>query len=182
MECTSDSDCSGGYFTSALSIIGKSGLPEESSYPYSASHTISGKPATYGICNTNNLIQHTAKYTTFSYNSLSNDDLKTYLQIGPLSVGIWADTGFVQYSGGIYNCPRAAKWSDINHAVLLIGYDADGNWLIKNSWGTTWGTDGYGYVSGSSYNCGININAYRLFNERTIILLWLSIALLLCML
>lgn len=172
VECTTDSDCSGGYISSALGMITWHGLPEESTYPYVATNTGSGRPVTSGICNTNRLVQHSNKYNTYKYSYATDDELKSYLQIGPLAVGIWADSGFMSYSGGNYRCARSASSSNINHAVQLIGYDTSGNWIIKNSWGTNWGINGYGYItSNSSGNCGINIQAYRLFSGRLVFLI-----------
>ncbi len=54
-------------------------------------------------------------------------------------VAIYANSGFLSYTGGVYTgCPANAN-TLVNHAVLLYGFDSQGNWLIKNSWGTTWG-------------------------------------------
>jgi C1A family cysteine protease len=55
---------------------------------------------------------------------------------------MYADpTGFSAYTGGVYTgCPDfATSVGSLNHAVLLIGYDTSGNYIIKNSWGTSWG-------------------------------------------
>lgn len=41
----------------------------------------------------------------------------------------------------------------MNHAVVIIGYTPT-HWIIKNSWGTGWGQNGFAYVNKSS-NCGI---------------------------
>jgi len=162
--------------SSALTVISKSGLPQESTYPYAASNTVNGKPSTSGICNTNQLIQNSKKYTPFTYNYASDDDLRSYLQIGPLAVAFWADSNFTSYSSGVYSCSQSAESSNINHAVLLIGYDINNNWIIKNSWGTSWGESGFGYVtSDSSGNCGIGIEAYRLFAGRLFTLLSLTL-------
>jgi C1A family cysteine protease len=46
---------------------------------------------------------------------------------------------------GVYSC-QSTNFSQLNHAVQLIGYDSKGNWLIKNQWGTSWGMDGYAYL------------------------------------
>lgn len=52
---------------------------------------------------------------------------------GPMMVGIYASTSFTLYTSGVYNlCPATTTPSKLNHAVLLYGYDSDGNWLIKN--------------------------------------------------
>lgn len=38
------------------------------------------------------------------------------------------------------------KSGAINHGVTLVGYDPDKGYLIKNSWGKSWGIEGYAYV------------------------------------
>jgi hypothetical protein len=64
----------------------------------------------------------------------------------------------MKYSSGVYSCSRAANYNDLNHGVQVIGYDSSGNYIIKNSWGTTWGENGYGYVSSStSKDCGVHL-------------------------
>jgi len=76
----------------------------------------------------------------------------------PVAVSIDAAPLFQQYHSGVFSedCPE----DTINHAVLLIGYGKDNQdyWLIKNSWGSTWGENGYGrLVRGLPGNgiCGI---------------------------
>ena len=54
---------------------------------------------------------------------------------------------------------------DVNHAVLAVGYGTDENgmdyWLIKNSWGTSWGMDGYFQIERGVNMCGIaQCNSY----------------------
>lgn len=41
-----------------------------------------------------------------------------------------------------------------NHAVLVVGYDAEGNWIIKNSWGEDFGENGYITIS-KNFNCNL---------------------------
>jgi C1A family cysteine protease len=60
------------------------------------------------------------------------------LNIRPVAVSVDA-TNWSKYTGGIFNNCAAAG---TNHAVLAFGYDAD-SWLVKNSWGTTWGDNGF---------------------------------------
>jgi hypothetical protein len=44
------------------------------------------------------------------------------------------------YESGILSCFSP---SGVNHAVVLVGYTVEGHWIIKNSWGSTWGEKGY---------------------------------------
>ena len=44
----------------------------------------------------------------------------------------------------------------MNHAVLLIGWTNEGDWIIKNSWGKDWGKDGFAIIS-KDRNCGLNL-------------------------
>lgn len=62
---------------------------------------------------------------------------------GPLTVGVSADNGFT--STGSTGLIEKCTMISINHAVLLVGYNST-HWFIKNSWGTSWGNNGYGYI------------------------------------
>lgn len=53
-------------------------------------------------------------------------------------------------TGIIDDCPSDAA---IDHSVLLVGYTAT-HWIIKNSWGTYWGDQGFGYISKTN-DCGL---------------------------
>ncbi|KAI0210886.1 Digestive cysteine proteinase 1, partial [Lamellibrachia satsuma] len=87
--------------------------------------------------------------------------------IGPIAVAIdSAKPSFRSYRGGVYNDPRCSKRS-ANHAVLVVGYGTHKGtkyWLIKNSWGTSWGLDGYMMLERDADNvCGIcNYGSYPL--------------------
>lgn len=86
------------------------------------------------------------------YSNVTDAQLQQFLtDYGPISVGVYAgQPGFTQAgASGSVTCPSGP----IDHAVLLVGYNST-HWIIKNSWGTSWGDKGYGYVSKTS-NCGI---------------------------
>jgi len=77
------------------------------------------------------------------------------INYGPMMVGVYADYGFMSYYSGTYSgCPSYSQYY-LNHAVLLYGWDANGNWLIKNQWKTSWGNQGYMTLSSVS-DCGLS--------------------------
>jgi len=154
LECTNASDCGGGYVNYAMTLS-LSGMTLDATYPYLASNFGEvGRPAN-GICNTTNTIT-AAGGTVTVYNNVTDTALKTMLVNAPIPALIDADAGFQAYSSGTYACPGTPNMtvSSLNHAIQLIGYDSNGNYLIKNSWGTTWGVNGFGTVN-SSLDCGI---------------------------
>ena len=76
-----------------------------------------------------------------------------------------ADYGFMNYKSGIYFCNYSTVQSDLNHAITVVGYDSNGNIMVKNSWGKSWGVNGFGWISGNtSRNCGINLFGYGLIS------------------
>ena len=73
--------------------------------------------------------------------------MKAALTLQPLSVSIEADKRVFQtYTSGVLDSTECG--TQLDHAVLAVGYgnDADSGldyWLVKNSWNTTWGDQGY---------------------------------------
>jgi len=74
------------------------------------------------------------------------DALATALAtVGPVAVSV-AASQFGLYGGGVFNGCTGQTGAEINHAVQAVGYGTDGTedyWLIRNSWGTSWGESGY---------------------------------------
>ncbi|KAM7294260.1 digestive cysteine proteinase 2 [Ixodes scapularis] len=85
---------------------------------------------------------------------------KALANVGPVSVSIDAAVkAFTFYSNGVFYDPKCRNDTDgLDHAVLAVGYgtlQGEPYWLIKNSWSTYWGNDGYVLISQKDNNCGV---------------------------
>lgn len=73
------------------------------------------------------------------------------LDYGPVSVAVYVNAAMQAYTGGVFNY---CETGDINHAVVLVGWDdtqgTEGVWIMRNSWGPGWGEGGYMRIP---YNC-----------------------------
>lgn len=90
----------------------------------------------------------------------NEESLKSIVSEQPVAISIQADN-LQHYKGGIYDGPCYGK---INHAVLIVGYGTENGtdyWIIKNSWGTKWGMNGFMYLirnDGSRYgHCSVAV-------------------------
>jgi inhibitor of cysteine peptidase len=63
---------------------------------------------------------------------------------GPISAAVCADSGWSSYTGGVYTPTSNGCGGSINHAIILVGWDdATSSWILRNSWGSSWGEGGY---------------------------------------
>lgn len=131
VDCTySRSGCRGGWMSTAYRHIYSSnrGIATESEYPYTASYS--------GSCTKSGGSFKIKSYTSRARYSCPS--LIAAVNNSPVAVALCA-SGWSGYSSGVFSGCRNC----INHGVVLVGYNANGDWKIKNSWGTGWGDNGY---------------------------------------
>lgn len=89
-------------------------------------------------------------------NVLPHDEhqLKLAVKLGPVAASISSSSQVFQfYKGGIISSPECSTVeTPLDSAVTIVGYGHDHHlnleyWLIKNSWGTTWGDAGFARIA-----------------------------------
>lgn len=87
----------------------------------------------------------------------ANQNMMAALDIEPTEVSIHASSiVFQSYSSGIIT---TGCGTSTNHAVVMVGYSNDQSyWKVRNSWGSSWGDNGYVLIGMAPYPgvCGIN--------------------------
>jgi C1A family cysteine protease len=136
LDCdTQSSGCGGGDFDGF--DYAKTGLATEQAYPF-VGHNQSCEQ-----------VAPQAKVVSWAFVSGSENDEPTIDQIKtalyqtqtPIAVGIHAGLALESYSSGIMN---ACGTGGLNHMVDIVGWDdTDGDWIVRNSWGSSWGENGY---------------------------------------
>jgi len=141
-----DGGCNGGNTESAYEYVHSAGgIETEASYPYTSGGGATGK------CKFD-VTKAVVKITGYKSVATGEANLQTALNSGPVSICIAADA-FQSYNSGILkSCP-----GQIDHCVQAVGYDATNNyWLVRNSWATSWGEQGYARVMMGKNLCHIS--------------------------
>ncbi|XP_031496734.1 senescence-specific cysteine protease SAG39-like [Nymphaea colorata] len=154
----SDEGCNGGLMDSAFQyIINNHGLTTEANYPYMGSD---------GTCNARKNKSPAATIRGFE-DVPANDEAALLKAVANQPVSVAIDAGgyaFQFYKSGIFSGDCGTL---LNHAVTAVGYgtakDGTKYWLVKNSWGSSWGEGGYirmkSDIASKSGLCGIAMQA-----------------------
>jgi len=126
--------CDGGSHHTAQTWVQSHGVVTSAEYPYHAKYS--------GSC-----LHSSGPYKVTAYHAVSANSptqMKAALAKGPISVSVGTGTPFHHYSGGILNdksCPTSTS-----HAIGAVGFGSN-YWIVRNSWGTSWGESGYGRIA-----------------------------------
>jgi cathepsin L len=149
VDCSKmNSGCNGGLMDYAFQYVETAPLMTESAYPYTARQ---------GSCQ---YVSSQGKGKVKSFKDVSRDtsgqQLMAAVAKGPVSVAIEADQyAFQGYNGGIITSGCGTR---LDHGVLAVGYGTDAGqeyFLVKNSWGASWGDSGY--VKMAPDQCGVTM-------------------------
>jgi cathepsin L len=156
VDCvTSCYGCNGGdeYISYDYVIKYQDGLwMTEEDYPYTGRDGSCKFDKTKGCCPVKSYIRPT---TTGNEDELAAGCAEK----GVVSIAIDASNwDFQMYSSGIYN-PSSCSSSRLDHAVGLVGYGTEGGvdyWIVRNSWGPSWGEQGYiRMIRNHNNHCGV---------------------------
>lgn len=144
--------CNGGDMGAAMQYIEDNGSELESVYPYAGVDQTCAASKDQYKCQVTSITNVPANKA---------DQLKAAIAKGPVSVAIEADTmSFQYYSSGVYN--SKACGTQLDHGVAAVGYGTDAGkpyYIVRNSWGASWGEQGYiriAIVDGEGI-CGIQM-------------------------
>ncbi|EGC38873.1 hypothetical protein DICPUDRAFT_96752 [Dictyostelium purpureum] len=148
-----DAGCDGGLQPNAYRyVIENGGLDSENSYPYLA---VTGDSCKFKSGNV------AAKISNFTMIPQNETQMAGYLAThGPLAIA--ADAAEWQfYIGGVFDLPCGQS---LDHGILIVGFSAEKNifghlkpyWIVKNSWGASWGEQGYLYLGKGKNLCGVS--------------------------
>ncbi len=152
LSCTTGS-CSGESLGDVAAEMLDEGTSTEAAYPYVASNT---------ACNTTiatpyNTI-NTARVDPSVHLSSVDEIQQAICDHGPVVMAFASTPAFQAYSSGIFN-EQDPRW--VNHGMTIVGWDdrardpqGGGYWIVKNSWGTDWGEDGYARIDYNSNKVG----------------------------
>lgn len=146
-------NCGGGFcfmgwrLGPAAKMLKTKGIVDAACSPYVSG--VTGEDVQCSKITCENKIDRTFKI--YDYNSPgswggSMSAVKAALKKGPLLTGMTVYEDFMNYSSGIYKSVSKKKVG--GHAVSIVGFnDVERYWIIKNSWGTGWGENGFGRIS-----------------------------------
>jgi len=156
-----DSGCQGGLMGNAVDFAKTTTLATEESYAYTAQ---------VGKCQ-GGFVPAIPEGGVTGYTDVDSEAalLDALTNVGPVSVAIEADqAAFSNYASGVLTAAECG--SQLDHGVLAVGFGNEGGvnyWKIKNSWGPTWGAEGYLLIERDTGTCGITSrgSVYPLVDE-----------------
>jgi hypothetical protein len=161
LSCSEAGNCLGGFVEGALAFAQKTGIVDEACFPYAAQDLPCSQKCADGA-------SRAIPIHGFFYVGADVASIQEALQQAPLTFGLLVYDDLFAYQGGVYQHVSGEPVG--YHLVALVGYDdAEQAWICKNSWGPSWGEQGFFRIryndsgsGGSVY--GIQLNRAPVFD------------------
>jgi C1A family cysteine protease len=140
MQFCGGGSCSGWGLTSGLAYAKSTGVTDEACFPYQPKNM----PCSDRCSDWQSRLKKIKSYTSHSSMQARKDAIAG---IGPVVAGMAVYNDFYSYSGGIYEKISTSSLVGY-HCICVVGYnDSQQYWIIKNSWGTGWGINGFCHIA-----------------------------------
>lgn len=157
VDCTAlygNAGCNGGNMQYGFKYVKSKGISSEAAYPYAGVDESCRR-------NASNIV---FKIKGFQTVSKDDDSLRRAIAtVGPISIAMQATENLQLYKGGVLGDPSCSNWvGAINHGVLAVGYGQENDqhyWIVKNSWGASWGEEGFFRIQRHPTTCCITCDA-----------------------
>uniref|UniRef100_A0A672JP85 Pro-cathepsin H n=1 Tax=Salarias fasciatus TaxID=181472 RepID=A0A672JP85_SALFA len=156
IDCARDFNtfgCMGGLPSNAFEYIKyNKGLMTEEDYPYKGhDDKCNFDPASAAA-----FVEDVVNITIYDEEAM----VDAVARLNPITFSFDVTADFMHYREGVFSSTHCKSTADsVNHAVLAVGYGAEENgtlyWIVKNSWGTAWGKDGYFLIERGRNMCGL---------------------------
>lgn len=153
IDCSDAGSCEGGSPQAVFRWLNnKNGIPSETTLPYSGNETRCNNPvASYQMAQWD-YVAPERRWNIIPSIAAIKKAITTH---GAVVSSMYASRDFYAFRGGRVFLERSNVMP--NHAVVIIGWDDNKQaWLVKNSWGTWWGDNGYAYIEYKSCQIGMS--------------------------
>jgi cathepsin B len=152
---TGDMGCGGGMLDTEWTYLVNTGIVSDSCFPYTAGTGVAA------ACQTK--CSDSESFTKYkaadSFHLTTVEDIQKELMTnGPLQAAFIVYKSFMSYKSGVYQRHWWEFWDQElgGHAVKLVGWGVENNtpyWIVANSWGTSWGEEGYFRIKRGDNTC-----------------------------
>lgn len=154
-----DMGCQGGMLPQAWKYLIQTGIVTDSCMPYSAG---SGEaPSCATSCVDNESFRRTKAKSAYAISGTKNMQ-KEIMMHGPIQAAFMVFKSFMSYQSGVYHKHLWEMLPEGGHAIKIVGWGVDDQlfhevkyWVVANSWGSSWGEDGFFRIVRGKDACGI---------------------------